>query len=149
MLNGFVAADDFKTVFARVAGARDEDAVILKLEAANLIFLQVVNGIDAHRGTGRTGNDGVDEFFHARSLHSDGGVIVRGVGKFQFAAGEFRRLRLQPRHVGFDAGGVDDEKINGFGKPVGVKIVNHAAGWIAHQGILALAGRKFAEIVRE
>ena len=58
MLDGFVAADDFKSVFAGVAGARDQKAaVIFKFESADLIFLQIGHGINPRRRDGGAGND--------------------------------------------------------------------------------------------
>ena len=81
-------------------------------------------------------------------MHGHGGVIVRGVGKPEFT-GKFRRLRLQPGGIRLDARGVDDEEINAGGKLVGIQIVNDAAAFVAHQGVLALAGRELADVVGE
>ena len=39
--DGLVGADDFKSILAGVAGARDEDAVVFKIEPADLVFLQI------------------------------------------------------------------------------------------------------------
>ena len=92
---------------------------------------------------------GIDEFLHARALHGDGGVIVRGVGQLQFAGRKISPPAPAATRHRLDARGVDDEQINVAGKPVGVKIVNHAAAFVAHQGVLAVAGREFADVVGE
>ena len=148
MLNRLVAADNFKPVLAGVAGAGNEQVAVLKMKSADFVLLQIGHGVDAPGGHGRAGNNGVDEILHARALHRHGGIIVRGVGESQFA-GEFRRPRLQPRHVRPDARGIDDEQIDAFGKLVGIEVVNHAAAFVAHQGVLAEAGRQLADVIRQ
>ena len=40
-------------------------------------------------------------------------------------------------------------RIDFAGKPVGVEIVNHAAALVAHEGVLALAGREPADVIRQ
>ena len=62
MLDGFVAADDFKSVLARVAGARNQNIVCLKIEAADLVFLQIRHPADPRTAGRLAGNAVVDEF---------------------------------------------------------------------------------------
>ena len=73
---------------------------------------------------------------------------MRGVGEAQFVLSlEMGGLRLHPRDVGFGSGGIDDEQENIGRKLVGVKIVNHAAMLVAHERVLAVAGREPADVV--
>jgi len=109
--DGFVRTDDFESVFAGVAGARDEYVVIVKMEAGDLVFLQTGHTVHPQARNRGPRNARINEFLHARALHGHRGVIVRGVGKFEFT-GEFCGLRLQPGDIRFDARGVDDEEIN-------------------------------------
>ena len=53
--------------------------------------------------------------------------MMRGVREIQLSTGKLRRLRLEPRHVVFNARGVDDQKIGVGREAVGVKVVYHAA----------------------
>lgn len=115
-------------------------------ESTDLIFLQPGHGIDTRCRNGRAGNDGVDEFLHARPLHRHGGVIVRRISQLE-VAGKFRRLGLQPRDVVRYARCVDNEKVNSGGKLKDIKVVHHAATPVAHQGILAFTGNEFADVV--
>ena len=61
--------------------------------------------------------------------------------------GNFAACAFSHATSGLDARGVDDEQIYLAGKPVGVEIVNHAAALVAHQGVLALAGRELADVI--
>ncbi len=142
-------ADDFKSVLAGVTGARNQHtAAVRKWKPPIWFFFKSVTRSTRVGAIGRARNALLDEFLHARALHGHGGVIVRGIGELQFAPlRKFCGLRLQPRHVRFDPRGVDDEQINLVGKPVGVEVVNDAAAFVAHQGVLALAGRELADVV--
>ena len=83
-------------------------------------------------------------------MHGDSVVIVGSVAHRQIVCATERRcLLLQPRHIWLDPRGVDDEQENIFGQAVGVEIVNHATALIAHERVLAEAGREFADVVRE
>ena len=121
---------------------------MFEVELADLVFPQIGGPFHARRRNGRAADAIIDEFLHARALHGHGGIIVRRIGELQFAAlRKFCGLGLQPRHVRFNPRGVDDEQIHLVGKPVGVEVVNDAAAFVAHQGVLALAGREFADVV--
>src|ERR1035437_479057 len=140
---------DLKPILAGVAGARNPDCLAGQFKAGHLVLLQIRHARHLRAARGRTGAESADELHHARALHGHSTRRVRGVLELHLAApGERGELLLQPRYVGVDAGSVADEQVFAGGEAVGVKIIDDAAALVAHQGILTLAGRQFAEVVR-
>jgi hypothetical protein len=95
--DGFVRTDDFKSVFAGIAGARDEHTALFKVKAGDLVFLQTGHAVHPHSRNRRAGNARINEFADARALHGNSGVIVRSVSKSLFVSTrKMGSLRLQP-----------------------------------------------------
>ena len=74
-------------------------------------------------------------------------VASEAFSSFTSRARERGQLPFQPRHVSFDAGGVDDQQILQGRKVISVKVINDAAALVAHQRVLALSAREFANVV--
>ena len=81
-----VATDDFKSILARVTGARNQHARAAKWKPADLIFLQVGDRATRIAADGRARQALVNELLHPRALHGHGGVIVRGIADLQLRA---------------------------------------------------------------
>ena len=58
-------------------------------------------------------------------------------------------MRLHPRDILGNHGGVDDEEGFVFGNTVCDEVVDHAAVFIEHQGVLTLAGGELGKVIRE
>ena len=78
-------------------------------------------------------------------------IILIGV-LFGMALAQFRAAAVgifQPRHIRLNPRGIDDQqKVRGI-ETVRIQIIHHPAPLIAHQGVLALAGRQFPNIIGE
>src|SRR5439155_21387327 len=120
--------DDFKTVFAGVAGPSQVKLCSTKLKSAHLIFLQLARLGYPCSALARAGKTLIDEFGDARPLERHRAQLVRSILELNV-----RLLRptvelfFQPDQIRPNAGCIDDQEVFIRTGAIGIEIVKGAA----------------------
>src|SRR6266542_6319273 len=136
-LDGSRRGNDFKTVFAGVAGAGDVDHRVTELEKVEIVLLQAGSGRRDGLGARWPGKTAVDELLHARALDGDRPEGVRDILEFDTAAAcACGVLVPEPGDVLFNARGIDDEQEVEGPDAISVEVVDGPSAFVAHEGVL-------------
>src|SRR5260370_20363988 len=72
----FRRADDFKTVFARVTGARNPDRFAAEFKSRDLVLFQFGHAMDDRSAARCAGKTIINELRHLRLLHGDSARLI-------------------------------------------------------------------------
>lgn len=128
--------DEFEAVFSGVAGACDPEIAAVPVGEEDAVAWGEVR---------KVGQSGAKDRGGKGALEGKGGGFGRGVVEGD-AGGE---VALHPVVVGLDHGGVDDEEKGFRVGAIEEEVVEDTAGFKQEEGVLALAGGEFGDVVGE